>query len=258
MNTKEVIDRERSGKLVLQAGETHGGNVAEALLKRLKKHARQGEEQPDIRVMITLCGRRLGASLDAMLAADEAHERELGDDNAPRAARDAAQQTLYKLVVEMRDQVQSVLKDAGLEKLGMKDPSPPTPDRLAAYARSVISKLGDPKITLPTPTRRTATIDREAMREEIAEALEPLTVALQDVTRETKEAEVTLVARQKSIAEYDAVFAETAALYEALFRAAGMNEIADRVRPSKRNPGRTLANNEGDAPDGPAAPAKPA
>jgi hypothetical protein len=40
-------------------------------------------------------------------------------------------------------------------------------------------------------------------------------------------------------------------------RAVGMNEIADRVRPSKRNPGRTLANNEGDAPEAPADPTKP-
>jgi hypothetical protein len=255
MNTKEVTDRERSGKLVVQAGATHAEAAARAIAERLKKHTRAGAEKLDVAALIHQFGLRLTANVEAMVAADEAHEVELGDDAQYRDARDAAHATLYKLVIDVRDQVKSVLGDPGLEKLGMKSPATDSPDRLAVYARSVVRKLADAKIELPAPKRKTATVDRGAMRDELEAALAPLEEALKDVSREVKEAEATRVARQKAIAEYDDAFAETANLYDALFRAAGMDEIADRVRPSKRRPGRTATDEgEGDAPAEPRAP----
>ena len=255
MNTNEVTDRERSGKLVFQAGATHADAAARAIAERLKKHTRKTDERPDVAALFRMFGLRLMGSVEAMIAADEAHEVELGDDAQYRAARDVAQASLYKLVIDVRDQVKSVLGDPGLERLGMKSPAPDSSDRLAVYARGVARKLADAKIELPPPKRKTATIDRGAMRDELEAALAPLDEALKDVSREVKEAEATRVTRQKAIVEYDDVFAETANLYDALFRAAGMDEIADRVRPSKRRPGRIASDEtEGDTPAEPREP----
>jgi hypothetical protein len=65
-------------------------------------------------------------------------------------------------------------------------------------------------------------------------------VADELVEREAREAEATLVAKNAALAEYDATFSSVATVVSGLLRMGGSAELAARVRPSPRRPGRTV------------------
>ncbi|MEM9463383.1 MAG: hypothetical protein AAGF11_55085 [Myxococcota bacterium] len=67
-----------------------------------------------------------------------------------------------------------------------------------------------------------------------------LSSALADVAREVREAEATLVAKNRALDEYDRTFGDVATLVSALLRIGGEVELAARVKPSTRRPGQTL------------------
>ena len=239
MASKEVIDREKAAREVVAAGETHGAAAADALSALLTPLLKRGEKMPDIGLLMALMGRRLEATSAALVKADDTHEKELGDDAEPRARRDAAASALYAVATELRDQIASVLGDGALVALGVAGATPDDPSQLASWTASLVSGLRSKALALPAPKRRTAKIDREAMAEELEARFTPLAVALRDVARERREAEATQAAKNVAMESHDAAFAQTAGLCTALFRAAKMDHMADRVRPSRRRAGRT-------------------
>lgn len=251
MPSKEVTDREKSSRAVVATGEAHAKKAADALAARFEPLLEPGEKLPDVALFVRLLGRHLATTTKAMVAADRAHESELADDAGPRKRRDAAFAALYPLAVECRDQIASVLGDDALGLLAMSDPAPSDPAVLATWTRGVLAKLRDKDLALPAPKRRTASVDRKAVESELRAAVAPLDAALADVDRERREAEATQVAKNDAIDASDAAFSQAANAYAAVFRAAGMNDIAAKVRPSARRPGVTDAQPE------PADPAKP-
>jgi len=62
---------------------------------------------------------------------------------------------------------------------------------------------------------------------------------LANVAREAREAQATKQGRDAAVAAYDDAFGKTANLLVALFRFAGDDELAARVRPSVKRPGQT-------------------
>ena len=54
------------------------------------------------------------------------------------------------------------------------------------------------------------------------------------------------MAKDEAMSAYDKIFSDTANLLTALFAAAGKPDLADRVRPSTRKPGRTIADSAED------------
>ena len=69
MPSKEVIDREKSAREVVAAGETHGVAVAAALGELLTPLLKRGEKMPDIALLVALMGRRLEATSEALVKA---------------------------------------------------------------------------------------------------------------------------------------------------------------------------------------------
>lgn len=238
MPSKEVTDREKSAAAVVQAVETHAEAVERALQDREASFLAKGEKPPQVALLLRLEGRRLAAASDALVAADRAHEQELSDDDAPRLRRDAAARELYNACVDARDAVAAVLGDAALAPAGMAKPATIEPLALKGWAETVIARLRDPDVALPAPRRKSSKLDRAALASELDALLPLLVAALADVTREKREAEASFVAKQRAIEAYDVTFSEVATLASATFRAAGLAELASRVRPSSRRPGR--------------------
>jgi len=243
MPSKLVTDREKSTNAVLAAARTHGAIAAEAIAGALEGVLTKGEKQPDLTLLIELCTRVLDRSIRAVVAADAAHEAELADDATPRSSRDEHAATLNADIVELKEIATGLLGRAVLQPLRLEGTTPRDPLALMRYAEGVVEALKTAK--LPKSRVRGATFHAKEWAERLTETTVALGSALQDVAREAREAEGTLVAKNRAIAEHDRVFGDMATLVSALLRVGGEDELAARVRPSPRRPGQTVEVAEG-------------
>ncbi|WP_437896508.1 hypothetical protein [Sorangium sp. So ce124] len=256
-----MTDRDKSSRAVAASAETHADEIAKGIATELAPCLRSGEKMPDVALLMRLVARRLAADTAALVAADDAHERELADDAAPREARDEAAARLRSVLVDVVDgcaAVDAAFGPAGLRKLLLDGAVAEDPSVLVTAGERVASALRDAEIKLPKPRRASMKLDRAALADEIAAELPALKRALAKVATEEREKEATLRAKQNAMRKSDKSFGQGAALLAASFTFAGLEDLAAKVRPSGRRPGRTAAE-EDDAlpPEEPASPGSP-
>lgn len=245
MPGKETTSRKKSADAVLSSIETHGDAAAKSLVPFFKGLLKKGETAPDIAFLLTLFGRALVRDSAAAVAADDAHEREKSDDDAPRAARDAAAVEVREACVHARDAVSTAHGTGAHKLLGMASPPPLATDgaALVRWADGAATALADATIKLPA-AKPGIHLDRGALARGITAHLDALRTALADVERERRELEGTQTEKNRAIERYDATFSIVANITSAVLRAADMHDQADRVRPSARRPGRTEATDD--------------
>ncbi|MBI5477351.1 MAG: hypothetical protein HY906_00760 [Deltaproteobacteria bacterium] len=237
MSSKMVIDRERSARFVAWAAETHAPSVAVKVAALLREELRPGEQAPDGALLVRLFGRCLKRSMAALSAADVAHEAELGDDADPRRRRDTAAGAVYGLLTTVRSAVSAVYGGDATALVGFAGPTPTDPTTVKALAAEVARNL--PRLKDQPVQQDGLTFDVAKFEAQLKSTVAPLERALDDVARETREAEATLVEKQRRLAEHDGRFRSVAAVLEAVFALAGEHELAERVRPSRSRPGQT-------------------
>lgn len=237
MPSKQVTDRSRSSGIVGTNGETYATEVGERTNAQLSPFARDGEVVPDTALLLRLMARMLASKTTALEQADRAHEAEISDDAQPRAERDEAESELRKTTVEFRDAINAKYGDVGLRVMGLYEPPPKSPAPLTKYARNLHAALLDASRTLTGSARRGVQLDRAEMAAELLPTIERLESALQAVSQEAAELNLTQTAKDRAIEENDRVFACVANVAEALLTLADRKDLADRVRPSKRKPG---------------------
>lgn len=247
MPSKIVTDKEKSARFVASSGTTHAGKVVPALAGLLTPHLHAGESLPDMALLCRLVSRLVEAKAAAMVAADRAHEQELGDDQGPRDMRDRAADDLATVLADLRDALSAAYGPEAVKLYGLDGKLPTDPSVVAVLAESVRAKVKGGGITLPSPRRKDGLqLNFSAYAKELELALPALQNGLQDVTREQKEAEATLRGKNVAVTEYDKAFSGGASVLSAIFSLADMDDLADKVRPSRRKPGRTDEPVEGD------------
>jgi hypothetical protein len=243
MASKQVMARQKDAASVVAAGQTHADRAARSVETALRPHLAHGEKMPDVALLMNLAARWLAHTAEAMVAADEAHEKELSDDAAPREARDAAAEKLFASVVELREVATGLLGAGATATLELTGKTPQEPVALSHAAGEVATALVEKK--LPKSRVRGATFHAQEWADRLGEERGALDEALADVTKEEREAEATLITKTTAIAAYDDAFARVAAALGGLLKLAGEDDLAARVRPSTRRPGRA---NEDPAP----------
>jgi len=157
--SKEVLDREKSTRGVVAAGDTHAVDIAAAITRELSTHLHKGEALPDLTLFAQLIGRKVKADFEVLVRADRAHEAELSDDAAPREARDVAAEKVRSALVDLRDSVNTAHGAAGLKKLGLTEAISADPTAIASRAVSVEEALRDDAIKLPKSRRPSLKVD---------------------------------------------------------------------------------------------------
>lgn len=243
--SKMVSDRARAARRVAQSARAHAESVGARLDAEF---ATAGVEAPPAGAMIESLGALITARADAMEAADRAHEAELADDVLPRDDRDAAFEALLVEFTGLRDVVAVVGGARLVKRLGLAGAAPRTADALLQAARMTRERLR----VIPLPAARGVQIDADALIGAFDAGIEALAKALVAVDREAREAEATLQSKHQAMATYDQAFSGAAAALSALFVLADEPDLARRVRPSVRRPGRTAeeADGEAEAPEG--------
>ncbi|MEM1413540.1 MAG: hypothetical protein AAGH15_01500 [Myxococcota bacterium] len=229
MASKMVTDRQKSAALLLAILDAQGARLRAGLEADLG-----GEAGAAGLAYLAGMGSRLATARDAMVAADEAHEAELGDDPAARDARDAASSALRERMITLREIVRGVY-GAAAEEAVFTGRIPMDAVVVARTAGEVATRLEAAR--LPEPRVSGAALDVAALAAELRAGRAALEKALDDVAREAREAQVTLTEKTESMAAYDRVFVQFASSLFSAFESAGEPALAARVRPSRRRPG---------------------
>ncbi|MCU0691993.1 MAG: hypothetical protein MUF54_11375 [Polyangiaceae bacterium] len=232
MPTKAVTNRQKDTQAIVAAADTHALAIAETLSSLIKPHLKRGEQTPDFGLVITVLARLLTARDATMVAADEAHELELGDDTASRNARDASTAALGKHLVDLREVLVGMFGSTIVRTLGFSGTVPRDPVVLLRYAGEIAAAIRNaPPVKPRIKGAEWNQADVAAQIDELRAAIER---ALHDVARELREAQGTLEAKNKAIAARDATCAGVAEMLGGLLRVAGNWELAEKLRPVVR------------------------
>lgn len=236
MPSRMVVLRERSARLVTHSARTHANEVAGILTRQLEPHLEPGEQMPDIKLLLTLLARYLDGSMAELNAAEAEHKTETREDAEAREMREEANDSLYGAVSGLRSGAELVFGPPANKDLGFSGSTPRDPTTLLEFARRVAPRID--KLKGLKPVRGGITLDIGDLKAQLAEGIARLDRALKDVARESRETEALLTRKARLQASHDRAFSATAGALESLFRLAGQDELASRVRPSRRRPGR--------------------
>jgi len=244
MPSKMIVDKQKSTRSVVAVGETNADSVGERMKRELLAYLKKSEIMPDFALMMRLLGRALEDRMRAMVAADEAHEAELRDDEAPRAGRDASGERLGTQLAGLRDATSSIYGAPTAAALGIPGEIPRDPAMLLQVGRNTVGAAI--RVKLPKPLLPGASLDLKVIAQQLASTCDDLAGHLADVAREQREAQVTQAAKNQSVDLYHASFTGTADIYTGFLGYTGNTELAERVRPSRRRPGTTASGDESD------------
>jgi hypothetical protein len=242
MPSKQVTDREKSARAVLKAIEANGQGLAQAMSEFCAPYLKTSEEMPNFGLGFELVGRALAAKINALVQADDAHAQELGDDAAVLERRDGLGAELYSLVTKFREKMDGVFGAALLPRLGISGSTPQDPVVLSAFARELVGAVR--RNPLPAPQDEDITYNPTRNLSAIETKEQEVKGGMEDVAREQREAQKTLQDKSQAMASYNETFARVTNFMVGAFRLVGMNDLADRVRPSTRTPGQTIEDAE--------------
>jgi hypothetical protein len=244
--SKMVNDRHRATRIVVEAAFTHASAVG-VRLDQVLAPPQPGEGPGGTAGMIRRLGQTLLTSAEELVAADRAHEAEKADDAAVRRELEEAIEAVYREVVDFRTGLEAVGGTEATVNAGLTGNTPREPVALGRLAHALYDAL--PRLAAIPVARRGLTFDVMSYAEPLSTAIDRLDGAQTALRREERELEATLMIKNRVMAAHDMRFLTIARILESLFRLAGFEELADRVRPSARRPGHI----END-PDAPAAP----
>ena len=237
MTSKQVVDRARASTRVTTTVDANLHELAAGLAARFAPVLLPGETMPDMTFFVALAARLLTHAHAQLDEADRAHEAELSDDPAARAERDAAAAEVRETVTSLRSAVISAGGSAAARALSIPSRLPSDVSNLERYAAGLHSALLDPTRVVVNTSRAGIVLDRRAMAATLEPELTRLQAALKNVAKEAAELGVTQTAKDKAIEANDRTFTGVANVIEGLLTLANREDLADRVRPSRRRPG---------------------
>jgi hypothetical protein len=173
----------------------------------------------------------LARSTDEHRANSEACGQELAEDIQARDDRDGKAAHLRDVVVAVRSDARECFGPELLRVYRLDETTPVSREGLGRYVSAVVTLLEhNPRASVNVLGNAVTTSD---LARPLTTALAPYRVALDDVAREARESEVARVRRDESEARFRRVLHNVAAILVGYLRLAGLDELADRIRPTR-------------------------
>ncbi len=239
MVSKQIVARQKSTEDVVAGIEAHREKMVAGLNALLGPEIKEGEVMPDVGLFLTLMGRSLSSVTDRLVASDQDHSREIAEDDAARKTLDGVVEVARQRLFKLRRLIQAHYDELKAVELGLGGQTADDPVTLSRDIKDVIramDSLEEPVDPIPG-----GGFDKEAWIMALKADHVAVDGAISTYTRERRETEGEMVKKGQLIIEHAKVFSASAGMAVQVLRLSGEHDLASRLRPSARRPGRTIA-----------------
>ncbi len=178
---------------------------------------------------------KLAAVQTQLVGAEDQHVRQLAQIRQLRRRRDDGASDTYEKQIAVRGVLASLYgKDRDFEVAAVSGKTPKSSRALAEQVDQTVKFLRSPEVEVPSSKVAGVGVDFTAMADDLEIGKQRLTEVRAELEQAKKQADATRQTTSRAIEEFDLVFLWAARSLEALFRLAGEQELADRVRTSAR------------------------
>ncbi len=235
-----VTERQIACQSVLSSSRRLAASTARAVADVLTPELEEGRPLPDLVYQQKLWASVLDRRWQTLSAADEACHDARADRHSLVGERDADISLLYRELVDLRTLLRGRF---GLEPgrlfIGLRGATSRDPVVILRQADRAVARLRDSTRELPAskiPVQPTARI---RWATPVADAAKALHGSVARAGLAVKKLDAARLNRRRALKDFNTVFVQVAGWFEAQYRAIGRDDLAEKVRPSRRHPGLT-------------------
>ncbi len=235
--SKTVTDAQKIAATLEAASVEVAPAVAPALETTFAPWVQEGETAPaQEEYRQILLGRWLRQVRERLIAADEAHQKEIRKERAIRRRRNHVANEIRHKTLDIRTTFERVY-GAGLtaEVVGLASDIPEDPVVLERYAQRIVDVMKDPDLTLPAPRVKGSVMGPAEVVEEISPRLEILAEVLEEQQPQKRRTQIALHQKREALEAFNFATGRISRYLEALCFLAGMDFHAERVRQSSHS-----------------------
>lgn len=229
--SKAVMNRIINAQVVTASFEVHGPDVLDDLTAVFQKANVNTFDAVAARSLLDSLAELLKFSTAKLEQVETAYIAEIANDGDKRDERDEAVNQLREEIQYARTLLSATANTASLRNWGLLDAAPLPPDTLLAYANYCVKQLRDnPK----TVTRNRFSINTTELADDIDIPRARLQAALENLKLDSRENQLALEKRNDALDSWNVAYSTSASILADLYRLAGREGLAKRVRPTTR------------------------
>ncbi len=238
MRTQETFSLTKSAKEIGVALDADGERIGGKLNEQSPLPAVEGGSAFDYRTHMQSLRLQLNEATAAVADAEDEHAVRLIRVAREQSDRDAVAKVSYDKMVTERQGLEAFYPRGSFELAFIKGNTPRVPERLHEQLVQTVKLLNKPAVEPRAPRSSSFNVDLEKVAENLEPEIPALRGAIDRADRASKEAEGSMLAKQKAIAQLRRTVVWVGKTAEGLFYLAGEDELARRIRKSTRRPAR--------------------
>lgn len=234
-----ITDRWKSCIFLVSALTEQGGKIATMHQELVTPHLQEGDADPGFFNSIIARARRLHASLTSLVEADRRLFTIQSQWTQLRTQRDRFIKELGEAIVALRRYVQSNYLNPHLISLALQSPRERRSEPLFRQSDMISVVFQRDDVDELLGERRYEGAPPDAAVQLVGAASGRLRTTLDDLNKKQRQFDEAVAEKNRVQAEHDQLFTYTARSFEAECHLVSEKELAERVRPSEKRPGRT-------------------